>query len=97
MPELGGFLKSCPDAATDVAATANWFNYWKGQGEMKVYSTAYKNVVGNMDTIKADVKIMETDFDKQDFYGTASHPYYCEPCVGVQGCYIPMASYQKSF
>lgn len=38
---------------------------------MKVYSTAYKNVVSNMATIKADVKLLENDYDSNDYFGTA--------------------------
>jgi hypothetical protein len=71
MPELGTFLAACPDASADIATTSNWFKYWKSQGTMKVYSTAYKNVINNMPTIKTDANTMETDFDAQDYYGTA--------------------------
>ena len=71
MPDLKGFLDGCPDAKDDIEVTENWFKYWKGQGEMKVYSTIYKNVVANMSTIKKDADTMEDDFDKKDFYGTA--------------------------
>lgn len=57
-------MSACPaDVQSDWAIVGNWFKYWKAQGEMKVYSTAYKNVVGNMATIKADVKLLETSFD----------------------------------
>ena len=71
MPDLKGFLDGCSDAKDDIEVTENWFKYWKGQGEMKVYSTIYKNVVANMPTIKKDADTMEDDFDKKDFYGTA--------------------------
>lgn len=72
MPELNGFLAGCPDAAADIAVTADWFKYWKSQGEMKVYSTAYKNVVGQMETIKTDVDALSTDYDAGDYFGTAN-------------------------
>lgn len=71
MPELHTYLGGCPDAAADVATTANWFTYWKSQGEMKVYSTAYKNLVANMATIKTDATTLESDFDAGDYYGAA--------------------------
>merc|ERR1719266_1424728 len=71
MPEIKGFLDGCPNAAADVKVVGDWFTYWKNAGEMKVYSTAYKNVVGNMDTIKKDADVMEDDYDAQDYYGTA--------------------------
>ena len=51
MPELGGYLAACPDAAADITVVANWMKYWKNAGEMAVYQTAYKNVVPNMKTI----------------------------------------------
>ena len=71
MPELNGFMAGCPDAANDIAVTGNWFKYWKSQGEMKVYSTAYKNIIANMDTLKTDAAALEADYDAQDYYGTA--------------------------
>jgi len=71
MPELGTYLQGCPDAAADIATTAGWFNYWKSAGTMKVYSTAYKNLIGNMPTVKADVATLEDDFDAKDYYGVA--------------------------
>jgi len=65
LPELNSYLSTCPaDVKTDWAQVGTWFKYWKAQGEMKVYGTAYKNVVGNMSTIKADAKVLEGDFDK---------------------------------
>ena len=71
LPELNTYLAGCPDASADIATTANWFTYWKSQGEMKVYSTAYKNLVANMGTIKTDANTLETDFDNADYYGAA--------------------------
>jgi len=64
LPELNGWmLTGCPNAKADIDAMDNWFKYWKAQGEMKVYSTAYKNVVGNMSTIKDDSSKLETAYD----------------------------------
>jgi len=56
-------LNGCPNAKADIDTLDNWFKYWKAQGEMKVYSTAYKNVVGNMSTIKDDSSKLETAYD----------------------------------
>jgi len=41
------------------------------QGSLKVYSTAYKNLVANISTVTADVKILEADYDAKNYYGTA--------------------------
>ena len=71
MPEMKKMLDGCPKAKSDIDTTEGWYKYWKSQGEMKVYSTAYKNVVNNMSTIKKDASTMEDDFDKKDYYGTA--------------------------
>jgi len=71
LPEINSFMTQCPTVAADFAVVGNWFKYWKAQGTMKVYSTAYKNVVGNMPTIKADVAVLETDYDAKDYFGTA--------------------------
>ena len=72
IPELNTFMSACPaDVQTDFHTLGNWFKFWKAQGEMKVYSTAYKNVVGNMAAIKADVKTLEGYFDSQDWYDAA--------------------------
>ena len=38
---------------------------------MKVYSTAYKNVIGNMDSIKTDIDGLSADYDAKDYFGTA--------------------------
>ena len=72
MPELNSYMDGCSSSVkSDWGVVGDWFKYWKGQGEMKVYSTAYRNVIGNMPTIKKDADVMETDFDSGDFFGTA--------------------------
>jgi len=72
LPELNSFVSSCPaQVQTDVGVLKNWFNYWKAQGEMKVYQTAYKNVIGNFDQIKTVSKDIETKYDAKDYYGAA--------------------------
>ena len=38
---------------------------------MKVYQTAYKNVIGNFDQIKTVSKDIETKYDAKDYYGAA--------------------------
>ena len=72
MPELKTFTEGCPDAKADFDTTAAWFKYWKAQGEMKVYSTAYKNVVSHMDEIKTEAKQISTDYDAKDYYKVAA-------------------------
>ena len=72
LPELNSFVSSCPaQVQTDVGVLKNWFNYWKAQGEMKVYQTAYKNVIGNFDQIKTVSKDISTKYDAKDYYGAA--------------------------
>jgi uncharacterized protein (DUF305 family) len=75
VPELKTWLDGCPDAQADIAVMEGWYTYWKAQGEMKVYSTMYKNVVGNMDEIKLDVGQLETAYDGQDYYGTGEKAF----------------------
>jgi len=72
LPQLKGFMDACPNAAGDWAAISNWFKFWKGQGEMKVYSTAYKNLVANMGTVKEEASKISADYTSGDFYGAAN-------------------------
>lgn len=66
------FMSSCPQNVKDDWATVGtWFQYWKAQGEMKVYGTAYKNLVSNMSTLKSDISVLEADWDKSDWYDAA--------------------------
>ena len=76
MPEIKGWLDLCPNtsadptAQDDIVKLENWFKFWKGQGEMKVYQTAYKNVIGNMAEIKTDIAALETAYHVPDYYET---------------------------
>jgi len=63
-------MAACPDAAADWALVSNWFKYWKGQGEMKVYQEAYKNFSGNYPAISSDANTLSADFKAGDFAGT---------------------------
>lgn len=54
LPEFNGFMAGCPNAASDWAVVQNWFKYWKAQGEMHVYSIAYRNLMKNAPTLKSD-------------------------------------------
>jgi hypothetical protein len=72
MPTINGFLAGCPNASADIATTESWMKYWKAQGTMKLYSTAYKNLVSNMATVKADANDLETAYDAGDYYTTAA-------------------------
>ena len=69
LPQLNTFMAACPDAQADYAVMVNWFKYWKGQGEMKVYQTAYTNVMHNMPAIKQDVATLELNWDAHNMYG----------------------------
>jgi hypothetical protein len=59
------------ETKADFDVVANWFKFWKSQGEMKVYQTAYKNIVGNMSTLKADADKISNEYTSGDFYATA--------------------------
>ena len=72
LPELKSFTAACPDAEADFDKTAAWFKYWKAQGEMKVYSTAYKNVIAHMDEIKVDAGHISDDYYAHDYYKAAA-------------------------
>ena len=71
IPVLTGFLGNCPNASADVQTVEAWGKYWESQGSLKVYSTAYRNLVGNISTVTADVSILSDDFNNGNFYGTA--------------------------
>merc|ERR1719464_299690 len=61
-------MEACPDAAADWGLVANWFKYWKGQGEMKVYQEAYKNFSQNYQTIANDANKVSGDFSSQSYW-----------------------------
>ena len=71
MPEISIMLGNCPQANADISTVESWGSYWLNQGTLKVYSTAYKNLVSNISTVTADVKILEADYDAKNYYGTA--------------------------
>merc|ERR1712156_438168 len=72
LPEMKTFDAGCSDAVrADMKVVGDWEKYWKGQGTMKAYQTAYGNIIHNMPTIKSDASIMEADYNKKDYYGTA--------------------------
>jgi len=75
VPTIKSWLDACSDAQADIAQLEGWYTYWKGQGEMKVYSTMYKNVVGNMPEIKTDIAALEKDYDAQDCYATGKDAF----------------------
>ena len=41
MAELNGMLSGCTNASAAIQETEGWAKYWKDQGTMKVYRTAY--------------------------------------------------------
>lgn len=67
LPELNTFMAGCPDVKADFDVVTSWFKYWKAQGEMKVYSTAYKDIVGNMAEFKTDYSTLRGDYDSKDW------------------------------
>ena len=71
MSNIESFLGACPNASADLKTVADWGNYWMNQGSLKVYSTAYKNLTGNISTLMADVHLLEDDYDNHNYYGTA--------------------------
>ena len=72
LPELDSFMNSCPASVqADKAVVSDWFKYWKQQGSLKVYQTLYKNIVGNMPTIKQYANDIKTKYDAKDYYGVA--------------------------
>ena len=72
LPEIKSYMSSCPaDVQADQQVVGDWFTYWKGQGEMKVYQTAYKNVVGNFSEIKKIANGMSDLYDAGDYFGVA--------------------------
>ena len=68
LPTINTSIAACPDAAADWALVGNWFKYWKGQGEMKVYQTAYKNFSQNYQTIANDANKVSADFSSQSYW-----------------------------
>jgi hypothetical protein len=61
-------MAACPDAAHDWGLVSNWFKYWKGQGEMKVYQEAYKNFSSNYQTIADDAGHVSDDFKRSNYW-----------------------------
>jgi len=69
LPAVNTAVAACPNAAADWALVGNWFKYWKGQGEMKVYQAAYKNFSGNYKAIADEANDVTHSFDVKDFFG----------------------------
>jgi len=68
LSEINTMLLGCPNDQADFVPAENWFKFWKGQGEMKIYSTAYKNFSKNFGTIGGQVKELTTAADKNDYF-----------------------------
>ena len=64
-------LGNCSQAFGDISTVEGWGAYYMMQGSLKVYSTAYKNLVANISTVTADIKILEADYNAKNYYGTA--------------------------
>jgi len=69
LPQFNTYMAACPEAQADFAVVANWWKYWKGQGELKVYQEAYKNLMTSMPTIKSDAATLSADWGAGDFIG----------------------------
>jgi hypothetical protein len=65
-------MQACPDALADYQAVGGWYKYWKAQGTLKVYQSAYTNALHNMAAIKADYQQLSSDYDSGDWFGTAT-------------------------
>jgi len=70
LPTINASIAACPNAQADWDLVGNWFKYWKGQGEMRVYQTAYKNFSQNYQEIAADAGKVSDAFTSQNFYDT---------------------------
>lgn len=65
LPKFQSYMAGCSGKGTvsaDFAVLSNWFKGWKAQGEMKIYSIAYHNLLEHMSEIKADISTMEVQF-----------------------------------
>ena len=76
LPETHDFMASCLgqgtfDADYDVLTT--WYKYWHEQGMMRVYSSAYRNIVPLMKSgeLKTHMDAMKASFSSGDYYGAA--------------------------
>merc|ERR1712226_1000054 len=65
---INTMLAGCPNDQADFAPAENWFTYWKGQGEMKVYSTAYKNLSANFATVSAQASALSDAYNAADYF-----------------------------
>merc|ERR1712157_414461 len=62
LPEFATSLGGCPDMWADWEVVKAWYRYWMTQGEMKIYQTAYTNVLHNMPTIKTTAGKIDDDW-----------------------------------
>jgi len=70
LPLFKQYVSACPaDVQADFAAVGTWYKSWMAQGEMQIYQNAYKNVLHNMATIKADANTIDADWHANDFVG----------------------------
>merc|ERR1712241_810685 len=67
LSEFSTSLAGCPDMWADFQVVKNWYYYWEQQGEMKVYQSAYQNVIHNMPAIKASASKIDDDRHANNF------------------------------
>jgi hypothetical protein len=65
---INTMLAGCPNDQADFVPAENWFKFWKGQGEMKVYSTAYKNLSQNFAQISAQASQLSDAYTAGDYF-----------------------------
>merc|ERR1712087_771169 len=69
LPQMHNAMAACPEAANEWAPVKTWFEYWKQQGMMKVYQTAFKNFQTNYKAVAGAAGIMVRDFQGKDYFG----------------------------
>ena len=89
MPEISIMLGACPNAAADISTVEYWGSYWLNQGTLKVYSTAYRNLVANISTVTTDVSLLTDDYDAKNYYGTALE------AAALAKLALPVPTYEK--
>merc|ERR1711933_545689 len=59
--------KFSADMWADWEVVKAWYRYWMTQGEMKIYQTAYTNVLHNMPTIKTTAGKIDDDWRAHNY------------------------------
>merc|ERR1711933_16816 len=67
LSEFNVSLADCQSVWPDFQVIKNWYWYWEQQGEMKVYQSAYTNVLHTMPAIKTSASKIDDDWHANDF------------------------------